>query len=567
MAPARLRVCAQSTGSSKDNGNSWIEIPVPDAAEWGTNHVSRRSPSALDPIIKVMPAFWLALVCLIPIGAAIANRLPIPNAVIWVLLGVAVAFVPGVPALPLNPKIALFLVLPPLVYASAVQLPWPEFRANLRPIALLAIGLVLASTVAIAVFAHWVAGLPWPAAFVLGAVVSPTDPVAASAVASQSGLPRRLVAILEGEGLVNDGVALSLFRIALAASAGHEFSAGSGLFRLLAILLAEPLYGWGLGIVVAWIRGRIRDPLIEITVSLLTPFAAYLVPEHFGGSGILATVAVGMYIGERSPTLVPAGTRLHATSFWQMIVFLLNAFLFISAGMQLRQIIASEHGGMRVLQWGLAMGAAVAAVRIAWCALSWYGFHALQAALGRGRGAETWRGMVVIAWSGMRGPISLAAAFSIPASMGTAPFPDFQLVVFLTAAVIVVTLVVQGGGLPWLIRLLGISRAADAELEELRRQELLGEREAARAALKCLSELELDGEAPPDAAERLRRHYKELERQADGLSAGRLDARARSKLLGAERARILQLRNEGRITDYALERLQRTLDLRESLLE
>jgi monovalent cation/hydrogen antiporter len=514
-----------------------------------------------------MPAVWFALVCLIPIGAALANRSPIPDAVIWALLGFAVAFIPGVPAFHLGPKIALFLVLPPLVYASAVQLPWPEFRDNLRPIALLAVGLVIATTAAVAALAHWVVGLPWPASFVLGAVVSPTDPVAASSVAGRSGLPRRPAAILEGEGLVNDGAALSLFRIALAASVGGGFSLSAGLFRLVAIFVGEPLYGWLLGRAIAALRERISDARIELTVSLLTPFAAYLVPEHFGGSGILATVAVGMYIGERNPTLVPAGTRLHATSFWQTIVFFLNAFLFLSAGMQLRQVFGAEHGGLVVLKWGLTIGAAVAVVRLAWCAVSWYGFRALKSALGRGVGGKSAKGMLVIAWSGMRGPISLAAVLSIPASVGVAGFPHFQLVVFLTSAVIMMTLVVQGAALPGLIHVLGISRAAAAEQEELRRQEMLGEREAAGAALQCLSELQARGRVPSQAAERLRRHYQDVASQGDGVPAGQLDAEVRGELLSAERSRILQLRNEGRISDHALERLQRTLDLRESLLD
>jgi CPA1 family monovalent cation:H+ antiporter len=487
------------------------------------------------------------------------------------LLGLGVAFLPCVPAIRLDPHLALFLVLPPLVYSSAVQLPWPEFRDNLRPIAVLAIGLVAASVVAVSFLAHELAGLPWSVAFALGAVVSPTDPVAASSVASRVGMPRRLVAILEGEGLVNDAVALTVLRIALAAWAGATFSAADGLLRFFAILLGEPLYGWLLGKGVAYLRSRITDPEIEIAVSLLTPFAAYLPAERLGGSGILATVAVGMYIGERSPTLIPAGTRLHATSFWKMIVFLLNGGLFITAGMELRRVFASPVPGARGLAWGLWMAAAVALLRIVWCGFSWYGLQTLRAALGRKRHPGAFRDIAVIAWSGMRGPISLAAVLSIPAAVGNRDYRDFEAVLSMTAVVIVTTLLGQGAALPALVKALGVSRDAAEDQEVLNRQEALGRTEAARAALQRLSDLELQGQVAPGLAQHLRHLYDARLGAGDG-PAGSFDEdrntnALRSELIRIERARILELRNAGRISDRALERLQRTLDLRESLLD
>jgi Na+/H+ antiporter len=495
--------------------------------------------------------FWFVLACLILIGAGIANKTPFPNAVIWVLLGLGCAFIPGFPHVRLNPELALFLVLPPLVYSSAVDLPWPEFRDNLRPISLLAIGLVAATTGAVALVAHHIAGLPWSVSFALGAVISPTDPVAASAVASRVGLPHRLVAILEGEGLVNDAVSLSIFRIALLAWAGSGFSLEQGLLRLALILIGEPLYGWLLGIVVAFIRSRITDPDIEITVSLLTPFAAYLVPERLGGSGILATVAVGMYIGERSPELIPAGTRLHATSFWRMIVFLLNGGLFLTAGLELGREIGSPMAQADVLEWGLWIGIVIAGVRVLWCALSWFGFDALRAALRRTRRGASTRHVAVIAWSGMRGPISLAAALSIPAALGTAAGRNFQIVLAITAAVIVITLLGQGTVLPFLVRKLDLSKDADAEDEQLRTQERLGETEAARAALERLSELESHGRVPPETAEHLRRVYHDRVNEAESQAGtdGQVPGSVRSELIKAERARILELRREGRISD------------------
>src|SRR3954466_1979059 len=205
---------------------------------------------------------WIGAICLIAIGGGLGRRLPIPDAVIWCVLGFGAAFLPGYSGLRVDPRLTLYVLLPPLVYASAVQLPWPEFRDNLRPIAVLAVGLVAASTAVVAFLAHQLAGLPWSAAFALGAVVSPTDPVAASAVASRVGMPRRLLAILEGEGLVNDAVSLTILRIALAAWSGANFSAATGLLRFLAILIVEPLYGWLLGLGVAFGRSRISEPQI-----------------------------------------------------------------------------------------------------------------------------------------------------------------------------------------------------------------------------------------------------------------------------------------------------------------
>jgi CPA1 family monovalent cation:H+ antiporter len=519
-----------------------------------------------------VPALWFGLACLILVGAALASRTPLPDPIVWVLLGLGVAFVPGVPEFRLDAHLALFLVLPPLVYSSAVQLPWPEFRENFRPIAVLAVGLVAASTVAVGFLAHEFAGLPWSVALALGAIVSPTDPVAASAVASRVGIPRRLTAILEGEGLVNDAVSLTVLRIALAAWSGASFSPAEGVLRFVAILVGEPLYGWVLGMGIAFLRARITDPQIEITVSLLTPFAAYLLPERLGGSGILATVAVGMYIGERSSTLVPAGTRLHATSFWQMIVFLLNGGLFLTAGMELRRVFASaSRGTTHGLAWGLCLAAVVALVRIVSCGFSWYGLQALRAALGRQRRPRPLRHIAVIAWSGMRGPISLAAALSIPAAVGNRDYGDFETVLAVTAVVVVATLLGQGAALPALIKALGLSRDAAEDRAILGQQEALGRTEATRAALQRLSELESQGRVASRPAERLRRLYNDqLTQETEGVGRsdeeGSVDA-IRSELIGAERARILDLRSTGRISDYALERLQRALDLRESLLD
>ncbi len=500
---------------------------------------------------------WLAAIGLVLIGGGIGRKLPIPEAVIWCVLGFAAAFLPAFEGLKLDPTLTLFLLLPPLVYASAVRLPWAEFRENLWPISLLAIGLVIMNTMVVAAVVHFLTGLTWPIATALGALISPTDPVAASAVAARVGLPHRLLAILEGEGLVNDAVALTILRVAIAAAATSlHFSIAGGLARFAAILIGEPLYGCLLGAGVLLLRGRIEDPRLEITVSLLTPFAAYLPPEYLGGSGIMATVATGMYIGERLSGVVPAGTRLHSTSVWEVVVFLLNGVLFFAAGMQLRQGLRPEYLNKEFLKWGLTVSGTLVLLRTVWCASAWR--------LLRWQDRLPARQMMIIAWAGMRGPISLAAALSIPAFANGLRPPHLETLVFVTAIVIVVTLVIQGLALPYAVRLLGVAHDAEADREEERRQLALGESEAAKTAVECVSRLEREELVSSDTAENLRHYYSS---RAKGDIAADPDADPRRAVIDAERARIHALRREGRINEHTLRKLERRLDLRESELQ
>jgi monovalent cation/hydrogen antiporter len=493
---------------------------------------------------------WIGAVCLVLAGAAIGRRLPFPEAVVWCVLGYAVGFLPGVTGLRLDPHTALFLILPPLVYAASVRLPWPEFRDNLRPIGLLAFGLVLAHTAAAAAIAHYVAGLSWPVAAALGAIVSPTDPAAATAVAARVGLPAKLVAIIEGEGLVNDAVSLTLLRLALAAVAGG-FAVGGGVARFFAIVIGESLYGCALAVAVMRLRRRIADPRLEITVSLLTPFAAYLVPESLGGSGILATVAAGMYVGEQMSAYVPAGTRLRGTPVWEVIVFLLNGLLFLMAGVELQGLIRSP----RLPAWTLLVAASLIVTRVLWCGAMWLAFRGTRMLDEERTRPMPGRHMTVLAWSGMRGPISLAAALSIPLIARGLAQSDFDAIVLATAVAIAATLIAQGVSLPYLARAVGIPADADEERREDARQLALAESETAKAGIARLAELEPDGAF----ADLVRRHYEERMSEP-----GRRDVRL--ALIEAERTRVRELRREGRINDRAAATLERALDLRESLL-
>jgi monovalent cation/hydrogen antiporter len=505
-----------------------------------------------------MLTFWFVVAILGLCGAAIANKTGIPAEVIWCVLGCVAALLHDFPRL--SPGVALFVLLPPLVYAAAVELPWPEFRDNLRPIALLAVGLVLASTAAVAVLAHNRLVASWSMAVLLGAILSPTDSVAATSIASHARLPRRVASILAGEGLVNDAVALTLVRLALTAAITGSFSMESGAIRFAAIAVGEPVYGVLTGVCIAALRKHITDPRIEIAVSLFTPYLAYVVPESLGGSGILATVAAGMYIGERRPTLVTAATRLQSTSFWRTIVFLLNGALFVMAGFQLGEAARLGPARSKILWWGLAAAATVIVVRFIWCIAAWLAVRLfVQVARRPGLGVPGSH-VMVLAWSGMRGPISLAAALSVPPAAAAA---GNDAILLTTAVVIGATLIAQGAALPSIIRLLDFSKEAKEDERRANEQQMVALREAAQAALHRLAQLERTGEASPEIADRLRRFYK------SGIANYFIrtgEDPVRAQLIAAERKRILDLRNRGAIDDDVLERLQRTLDLREILL-
>jgi Na+/H+ antiporter len=503
---------------------------------------------------------WFAVLSLVVIGGAIGRKVPIPEAVVWCALGFILGFAPGTAGLTLSSKTALLLLLPPLIYAASVRLPWPEFRDNAAPIALLAFGLVLVSALLATAVEHRLIGLPWALALALGAVLSPTDPAAAVAVAARAGIPGRLTAILEGEGLVNDAIALTLLRFAVEAATTGRFSFEADGLRLLAIILGEPLYGWLVGKAVMFLRRRIIDPRLEITVTLLTPFAAYLPCQYLGGSGILATVTAGMYIGQRRADVTPAGNRLHVASVWEIVVFLLYGALFVMTGVELCRVVQGPLATVKLLVWGLEIAAILIALRAAWCALMWGLFHRHKALREEGNRRMPGRHMWIIAWAGMRGPISLAAALSIPLSAGITG-AEFQTVLFITAVVIAVTLVLQGIALPHLVRVLHVARDAASEQRENERQIAFAEGESARAAMEHLARLEASGRISGETAAKLRAYYKD---RLSEIESGADRQPVLLSLIDAERASVQRLRAEERINDRVAAELERMLDLRES---
>jgi len=505
----------------------------------------------------------------------VARRTGLPYPVLLVLGGLAIGLVPGLPQMRLQPDVVFYFFLPPLLYPAALFTSWRDFRRNLRPILLLAIGLVLFTMVAVAWVARYlIPDLPWAAAFALGAIVSPPDAVAAASVIRRLGVPHRVEVVLEGESLVNDATALVALQFAVAALVTGGFSIGAAAGRFAWAGIGGALFGLLVGYVVRWVQRHLDDPPVQITISLLTPFLAYLPAEYFHFSGVLATVAAGIYLGWHSPLTTSARTRLQLFGFWEIVSFLLNGFVFISIGLQLREILHELRGVSQahIILDGLLFSAAVVLVRIAWVFSATYVPRFLFKSIRRRDPYPDWREVVIIAWSGMRGVISLAAAFALPfVLLGGRPFPARNYILLFTFCVILTTLVFQGLTLPWIIRKLGITRDRSTDEEERSARV-----EANKAALKMIQEMAESGRYSSDAAQRLRAEYEErlqqLEACADNLDdcSGQVATphyqRLQQEALQTERQTIIRLRNQRVINDDALRRIQRDLDLAEARL-
>jgi CPA1 family monovalent cation:H+ antiporter len=511
----------------------------------------------------------------IVILATLASRLRLPYAILLVLGGLLLGFVPGLPSVALNPELVLVLFLPPLIYSSAWLTSWRAFRTNLRPILQLSLGLVLVTTFVIAVVAHVIAGLSWPVAFVLGAVVSPTDAVAASATAKQLGLPRRIVTVIEGESMVNDATGLVVYRFAVAAVVTGSFSLWQAGLQFVVVSLGGLLVGLAIAWPVAWLHRHLDDAPIEITITLLTPYAAYLLADALQVSGVLAVLSAGVYLSHQSSRFFSSNTRLQANAVWNVLVFLLNGLLFLLIGLQLRSILAAlaGHSLLTLLWQALLIGLAVIAVRLAWVFPAASVPRLVSARLRARDPYPGWRQVAIVAWIGMRGGLSLAAALALPLTLtGGVLFPQRDLAIFFTFAVILVTLVGQGLSLGPIIRLLGLEQDGSLEREHAKAHLV-----AARAALSRLDELAAEAWAPQEALAQLRAHYahklETLTEAMDGAGDERFDGHAplqqrlRQEVLAAERAAVIGLRDRGRIDDETLRLVERELDLEEQRLQ
>jgi monovalent cation/hydrogen antiporter len=527
----------------------------------------------------MLPTIQVLVLLLIVIAAVavIAKRLQIPSAILLVLAGVVLALIPGLPTVTLAPEFVLLVVLPPLIYSSSVAMSWREFRFNLRPITLLAVGCVVFTTVTVAAASHWLLGLSWPVGFVLGAIVSPPDAMAPLSIARRMQLPRRILVILEGEGLANDATALILLRFAVAAVSVGMISFGHAATTFVAIVAGEVLWGIGVGWLMLRLRRWAREPRIEIMLSLLTPFVAYWPPQHLGGSGVLATVAAGLYISWNGLRLISAETRLQGIFFWDFFIYLIEGMVFLITGLQARTLIDSIRGhSLAELTASAAVVCAVVIVaRFVWVFPATYVPRWLSTALARRDPAPPWQWAFVLGFTGVRGIVSLAAALAIPfVTTGGNPFPERDLILFLTFCVILVTLVGQGLLLPAVIRALGLANAGREEQRHDLAEELSARRQAVEAAIERLDALAIARGLAQEVVEPLRARHRErlnhVVHSSDGDDAhqnlGELHDEIEDLLIAAERQFVNELYRLGNIKDEARRRIERELDLRDAHL-
>jgi CPA1 family monovalent cation:H+ antiporter len=496
--------------------------------------------------------------------AVLAQRLRIAYPIVLVVGGLALGLVPGLPRVELDSDLVFKLFLPPLLFAAAFFMPWPEFKAQLRPILLLAVGLVVATAAAVAGVAWAILGLPLAVGFALGAIVSPPDAIAATAIAQRLRLPHRLTVILEGESLINDAAGLVLFRFAVAAVVTGSFSLPFALLELVKLAVG----GIALGLAVAWLTTqvyrRMSDPAIVTVLTLLTPFAVYLPAEMLGFSGVLAAVAGGIYAGWNAPVTFTPQTRVRAVFVWTTLIFLLNGLAFILIGLQLPFILEeiADESPLRLALAALAVSAVVIVVRAVWIFGSgWFNNLVTR----RRRPATPWTHLAVLSWAGMRGIVSLAAALALPDVIATGePFPFRGLVLFLAFAVILVTLVLQGLTLPPLLRALGVCDAGNEE------ERIEARRFSLEAGLIRLDELAGRDDLPAEGIAHLRERYRHSLRVLDerDIDVGDIDThrRLQLELIEAERKVLLDMRHHGAISDEIFHDLERALDMRATWL-
>jgi monovalent cation/hydrogen antiporter len=508
---------------------------------------------------------------------ALSNWLNVPYPIPLVIGGLILGLIPGIPNVSLNPDLVLLVFLPPLLYASAFFADLRALRADARVISLNAIGLVLVTAAAVAAVAHLVIGLPWSISFAFGAIVAPTDPAAATAIMRRVGAPRRMVNLLEGESMFNDATALVTLKVAVAAAVGDSVSAGHTIVAFFGDAAGGIAIGLVVGFVIAEVRKRVSDINTELTISLFSGYGAFIPADQLGLSGVLAVVACGVYLGFRAPEIASPESRMQSDGMWTTLTFLLNAALFILIGLQLPVIVDGLHGrpAGQVIGYAAVVCAAVILMRYV------YGFtitvliRTLDRRPSQVARRAPWQNRVVSGWAGMRGAVSLAAALSLPlATHAGARLPGRELIQFITFTLILVTVVVQGLTLPWLIRRLGVVEdGSEEEHEEMHARIVI-----AHAALDRLDALGEEGWPREESIERARRLYEYRRRRFKVLS-GKIEdedgiaersllyQRMMHEVYAAQRDALLHLRNDRTISSEVMRRIERELDLEETRLE
>jgi CPA1 family monovalent cation:H+ antiporter len=518
----------------------------------------------------------LALLVALTLLLIVAPLLRVPYPIFLVLGGLIIGFVPGVPNISLPPDVVLVAVLPPLLYSAAFFTSLRDLRQNARSISLLSVGLVIATTCAVAAIAHeTIDDFSWAAAFVLGAVVSPTDPIAATQIARRLGVPHRPIAVIEGESLVNDGTALVLYKVAIGAVVAGTFSVADAFGRFAWSVVGGVTIGLAVGFVIAEVRRRLDNPPLEVTIALLTGYFVFIPANAAGASGVLAVVTAGVYMGWRTPELTSVQTRLQGDGVWEILTFLINALLFALVGLQLPHITDALSGTSdgELAVDALLVIAAVVVTRILWVPIAAYLPRWLSPRLRERDPYPPFGQAFLVAWSGMRGAVSLAAALAIPLTTDAgSAFAQRELIVFLTFCVILFTLVFQGSTLPVVIRAFRLE-----EDDSFAREEAKARVHAARAAIDRLDELLAEDAVREDTADRLRGAYQfrqdRFAERLDGGGGGEIEERStayqqvRRELLEAERSAIYALRRDRVINDDVMHRLTRDIDLEEARLD
>jgi Na+/H+ antiporter len=503
--------------------------------------------------------------------AATAQRLSVPPAMLMLVAGIAIALVPGLPTLQLAPQLVLLVVLPPLIYSAAVAMSWREFRFNLRPIALLAFGGVVFTTCMVALAAHYILGLPWAIGFLLGAIVAPPDVVAPLSIARRIGLPQRILVVLEGEGLVNDATALVIYRFAVAAIATGAFSLVHAVSTFALIVVGELAYG----IAVGWLSLRLRqwahNTHVEITLSLMTPYIAYWLPEHLGGSGVLATVATGLYVSWNGPLLISSTTRLQGIFFWDLIIYWITGLVFLFTGLQMRTLLERVYPSeiFRMVVATLVTTAIVIVARFVWLFPSTYVPRWLSPKLAQRDPSPPWQGPFMISVIGVRGVVSLTAALAVPLTTNDGQrFPSRDLILFVTFGVIIITLVGTSFLLPSLVDRLGLASTASEEQRRAREQEQAARALTLEAAERRLDTLAAERSLPDEVVKLVHTRHDDQRQQLpkdldDGLALTRSSVELRRELIGEQRKLIHQLLRDGKLDDESRRRIERDLDLEE----
>lgn len=512
---------------------------------------------------------------------AVAKRFQLPYPIVFVVGGAALAFVPNLPQIELSPELLFLVVLPPLLYAGGWTTDWYEFKRNARPIGLLAVGLVIATTVIVGVAAHALSPeLGWASAFTLGAIVSPPDAVAAEAVFERFSVPRRILVILSGEGLVNDATALVIYRFAVAAAlTGGAFSLGAAAVMFVGVAVGGIAIGFAVGVAIIAFgkfldRRGLADALLDNLTLLLAPYASYLFADALHVSGVLSAVTAGVYVSRKSSEIYAPATRLTGWAIWEVLIFLFNAIIFLLIGLELRGIVLQNpQVALRYLWIGLAISVVAIVVRIAWVITATYVPRLLSRRLRKRDPVPPWRQVAIVAWSGMRGIVSLAIALALPPGANGRPFPGHDEIVFITFCVIFVTLVFQGLSLIPIVSWLGLDGASEkfAQREtEVRVAALragLEELHALEPEFDSVEEWEVGGRIVAEYEYRIAHLLGHASGTLDESPQSRIDHRLQTAAVRAERHAIKRMRNAGEIPDEIFRKVEYDLDLADSRLE